>query len=101
MCGGCVFPGRSEVQLRFGRLDVFGVLQFWCWVRNCSNLLYFEGQKFQEEADDGCGDVGVEAGGECFGEKAPRANFVMAALADFLTDFLMDLHFSLMSFAAC
>ncbi len=71
MCRGYVFSGGSEVQLYFFRLDVFGVLQFRCWIQNCSNFVHFEGQKFQEEEKDGCGEEGAVAGACCFGEKAP------------------------------
>ncbi len=63
--------------------------------------IYFEGQKFQDKEHEGRGDDGVEAGGGCFGEKAPGASFVMAALADFCTDFLIVLDFSFMSCAVC
>jgi hypothetical protein len=63
--------------------------------------IYFEGQNVQEEEEEGHGDEGAEAGGGCFGEKAPCASFVTAALADLRTDFLIVLHFSLTSCAAC
>ncbi len=59
--------------------------------------IYFEGQKFQDEEDEGRGDDDVEAGGGCFGEKALGASFVTAALADFCTDFFIVLDFSFMS----
>jgi hypothetical protein len=55
--------------------------------------VHFEGQKFQEEETEGCGEDGVEPGVCCFGEKAPGMSFVMAALANFCTDFLIALHF--------
>ncbi len=58
-------------------------------------MVYFEGQKFHEEEDEGHGEDSKETGVECFGEKAPRACFVTAALADFLMDFHIDLHFLL------
>jgi len=62
--------------------------------------VHFEGQNVQEEEDEGRGEAGAEAGVCCFGEKAPGASFVMVALADFLTDFFICLHFCLTSLAA-
>ena len=55
---------------------------------------------FQDEEDVVRGDEGAEAGGGCFGEKAPGASVVRTALADFLTDFLIALHFPFASCAA-
>ncbi len=63
--------------------------------------IHFEGQKFQDEEEVRQGEEGAEAGDCCFGEKAPGVSFVMAALADFLTDFLIALHFSFASCAVC
>jgi hypothetical protein len=63
--------------------------------------VHSEGQKFQDEEEVGQGEDGAETGGCCFCEKAPGASFFTAALADFLTDFLTALHFSLASWAAC
>jgi hypothetical protein len=63
--------------------------------------VHFEGQKFQDEEEVGRGEDAAEAWGCCFGEKPPGAGFVTAALADFHMDFLIDLHFSLASWAAC
>ena len=62
--------------------------------------VHFEGQNVQEEEDEGHGEAGAEAGVSCFGEKAPGASFVTVALADFLTDFFICLHFCLTSLAA-
>ncbi len=70
-------------------------------IQHCEGPIHFEGHKFQDEEDLGQGDEGVEAGGGCFGEKAPGTSFVTAALVDFRTDFLIALHFSLASWAAC
>jgi len=55
--------------------------------------IYFEVLNVQEEEDEGRREAGAEAGGCCFGEKAPGAIFVMVAFMDFLTDFLICLHF--------
>ncbi len=63
--------------------------------------IHFEGQNVQEEEEEGHGEAGAEAGDCCFGEKAPGASFVTVAFADFLTDFLICLHFFLISWAAC
>jgi hypothetical protein len=63
--------------------------------------IHFEGQKYQDEEEVGHVEDGVEAVGCCFGKKAPGESFVMATLADFLTDFLIALHFSFASCAAC
>jgi hypothetical protein len=62
--------------------------------------VHFEGQNVQEEEEEGRGEAGAEAGICCFGEKAPGASFVTVALADFLTDFFICLHFCLTSLAA-
>jgi hypothetical protein len=61
------------------------------WIQHCSTLVHFEGQNFQKEEKEVCGDKGVVAGLGCFGKKAPGASFVTAAFADFLTDFCIVL----------
>ncbi len=38
-------------------------------VRNALNRAYLEVQKFQEEEDEGCGEVGLEAGAGGLGEE--------------------------------
>jgi hypothetical protein len=63
--------------------------------------IYFEGQKFQEEEAEGCGDEGAEAGGGCFGEKAPGTSFVTAALADLRTDFLINIRLIMVCASCC
>jgi hypothetical protein len=63
--------------------------------------VHFEGQNFHDEEDVVLGDEGAVAGQAGFGEKALSASFVTAALADFLTDFLIVLHFCLISWVAC
>jgi len=45
-------------------------------IQQCEGPIHFEGHKFQDEEDVGQGDEGVEAGGGCFGEKAPGMSFV-------------------------
>ena len=80
-------------------LEVRGGVRIW----NCVGPVYFEGQNVQEEEEEeeGPGEAGAEAGTSCFGEKAPGASFVTVALADFLTDFFICLHFCFTSCAAC
>ena len=67
----------------------------------CFNCIYFEDQNFQDKVEvvggDECAVVEVEG----FGENAPGASFVTAALVDFLTDLRIDLHFCFRSAAAC
>ncbi len=98
---GCNVWMLHIFQRAWSAAEVFGVLQFWCLIWNCSNLIHFEDQKFQEEEEDGHGEEGVVAGAGYFGEKAPGASFVTAALADFLMNFCITLHFSFKSWGAC
>jgi len=63
-------------------------------IRHCSGPAHFDGQKFQDKEDEeGGGDHGSVAGPGAFGEKAPGVSLVTAVLADYLTNFLILLHF--------
>jgi hypothetical protein len=64
-------------------------------------VVHFEDQNFQDEEEVVGGDESAVAEVEGFGEKAPGASLVTAALADFLTDLHINLHFALNSVAAC
>jgi hypothetical protein len=64
-------------------------------------VVHFEDQSFQDEVEvvggDECAVVEVEG----LGKNAPGASFVTAALADFLMDLRINLHFCFNSVAAC
>ena len=68
---------------------------------HCFHLAHFEDQNFQDEVEVVGGEEGAVVEVEALGEKAPGASFVTAALADFLTDLHIDLHFCFNSVAAC